>query len=235
MDQHRWAGRLDYVQQNPASRVQRLSEKGRERETYLTSDEARAFIESAEPALRPLLTTALLTGMRRGEMLALRWPAVDFDNGLIIVEAQIAKTARSRSIPMTNNLERELKALRPSGNGVEVSGSAPVFVRPDGSPMTVSSLRSLFTRARERCQAIAPEKRGKITCHTLRHTAASLLAKVGVPLLDISRILGHASIQTTLRYVHLTADGTREAVERLGKIMDSPHGPRHQSAARRSS
>lgn len=67
----RWAIRAGHVEENPARKVERLSERGRARETYLTGAEARAFVEACPPALAPLVVTELNTGCRRGELLAL--------------------------------------------------------------------------------------------------------------------------------------------------------------------
>ena len=216
----RWAARLGYATTNPVTQVEKHSERGRARRVFLTPEEVRALVECAEPALRPILLTAVLTGMRRGELIALRWKSVDFASRLIIVEAETAKTARTRAIPVTRDLEYELEALRRFRRGDVRDGLDFVVVRSDGCPMTADALRRLFKRALDRCGAIAPEKRGKITFHTLRHTCASLLQKAGVSLFEIGRILGHSSTQTTLRYANLFADETRDAVDRLASVVN---------------
>lgn len=215
----RWAMRLGYADSNPVTGVEKFSESGRERRTFLTAHEVRALVECAEPALRPILVTAVLAGMRRGEILLLRWRCIDFDARQIVVEAETAKAGRTRRIPMARHLEGVLKDLHGS-QGARLDGSGPVYVLPDGSPVTVSVLRKMFRRARDRCEEIAIEKREQVTFHTLRHTCASLLQKAGVSLFEIGRILGHASIQTTLRYAHLFADKTRGAVDRLEDLLD---------------
>lgn len=216
----RWGMRMGYVDENPVIRVQKFSEKGRGRRIFLSPAEVRALVDQAEPTLRPILVTAVSTGMRRGELLALRWIAVDFEARQIVVEAETAKSGRTRRIPMTRNLEEDLKALRPSRAATGLNGSNAVFSRPDGSPMTADDLRRMWQRARDGCEGISPEKRKKITLHTLRHTCASLMQKAGVCLFEIGRILGHSSVQTTLRYAHLFADETRDAIDRLGEVVE---------------
>ena len=217
----RWAIRLGYLDSNPVARVEKFPERGRGREVYLTPEEVRALIESADSQLRPILMTAVFTGMRRGELLALRWTAIDFESRQIVVEAETAKSGRTRRVPMTRDLEEDLQALRRSQDQAVsgMNGSGPVFARPDGSPMTTNCLRGLWRKAREGCERISPEKRKKVTFHTLRHTSASLLRKAGVSLFDIGKILGHSSVQTTMRYAHLYADETRDAIDRLGAVV----------------
>ena len=216
----RWAMRLGYADANPVARVEKFSERGRGREIYLTPSEVKALLDAAGSCLRPLLSTAVFSGMRRGELLSLHWTSVDFEARQIVVEAETAKSGRTRRIPMARSLEEELQDLRHSRGVMGINGSNLVFLRPDRSPMTPDSLRRLWVRARGRCEAISPEKRKKITLHTLRHTCASLMQKAGVSLFEIGRILGHSSVQTTLRYAHLYADETRDAIDRLGEVVN---------------
>lgn len=179
-----------------------------------------------------VLLTALFTGMRQGEILALPWRAVDFGTRQIIVEQQTVKSGKTRAIPMTRDLEKALRDLRRSRKVTSLHGSEPVFAFPDRSPLTEDVVRAMFNRALARCEAIPTEKKMKITFHTLRHTAASLMQKAGVSLFDIGRILGHSNAQTTLRYAHLFADETRGAIDRLGEIVDLGNRSRSRSRTR---
>jgi integrase len=93
-------------------RVERFSERGRARETYLTAEESRALVANCSPGTRDIVLTAIHTGMRRGELLALRWRRVDLARKEIMVEAASEKTGRGRVIPMTETLHARLVGLR---------------------------------------------------------------------------------------------------------------------------
>lgn len=146
---YRWAIRAGHVEENPARKVERLSEKGRARETYLTGADARAFVEACPPALHPLVVTALNTGCRRGELLALAWRDVDLERREIVISAQNEKTGRGRVIPKTTALHGLLEALRSRRPPPALDGSDRVFLGPDGSPLKVGFLRGLWEQAIE--------------------------------------------------------------------------------------
>ncbi|MCZ6690097.1 MAG: tyrosine-type recombinase/integrase [Planctomycetota bacterium] len=67
---------------------------------------------------------------------------------------------------------------------------------------------------------LAADRKEIIGFHVLRHTCASLLRQAGVDLPDVGRIMGHRCLQTTLRYAHLWADGTKKGVKKLGEVLD---------------
>ena len=123
----RWAVRTALIEANPVRSIERPSGKGREVETYLTPAEGKALIEACSPVLRPLVTCALYTGMRRGELLALRWRAVDFARQEVRVEAATAKSKRGRTIPMGATLAASLRDLLASRPRPAVDGSDRVF------------------------------------------------------------------------------------------------------------
>lgn len=119
---------------------------------------------------------------------------------------------------MTDVLHARLAELR-FEHSAAVDGNDPVFVLPDGREVTSKVLRSGFEGAVVRCVSIPIEKRSKVTFHCLRHTAASLLAAAGVPLLDIARILGHSTLAVTMRYAHFVPESGRAGIEKLGKAL----------------
>jgi integrase len=168
---YKWAIRAGYAHENPVRRVERFSEKGRAREVYLSADEARALVRSASESLRPLLATALATGMRKGELLSLRWRSVDLRRSEIVVEPETAKSGRSRVIPLTGDLAELLRAQRRAQTVSRIDGSDAVFTLDDGSPMSEGALRGAFARALKRCEAIPTTKRQRVCFHTLRHYA----------------------------------------------------------------
>ena len=214
-----WARMMSYCDENPARRVPRFSEKGRAREVYLTAAEASALLDECSDDLRSVVLCALHTGMRRGELLALTWPSVDLNRGTIRVEAATEKAGRGREVPLTRALIDELKHLREHRRVLRLDGNDPVFLRGSGNAWSTGMLRSEFRNALDACKSIEQPKKLRITFHTLRHTAASLLVQDGVPLLDVGRFLGHSSPSVTWRYAHLAPENGRIAVETLARAL----------------
>lgn len=214
----RWAIRCGYVTDNPVRRVERFSERGRARETYLTAAESRALVASARPGICDVVLTALHTGMRRGELLALRWAHVDLDRRQLVVSAATEKAGRGRVVPMTDALHGRLVELR-TEHPRAISGTDPVFVFVNGGEVTSKALRCGFERAVRVCEGIPLEKREKVTFHCLRHTAASLMVAEGVPLFDVAKILGHSTLAVTMRYAHFAPEAGRAGIDKLGRAL----------------
>jgi len=214
-----WAKRLEYCTDNPVRRVERFPEKGREREIYLTAQEANALLGDCATDLRPVVLCALHTGMRRGELLALAWCSVDFTRGVLRIEAENEKTGRGREVPMSDALRIELARMRDEQQVKSIDGSDRVFVRCSGAAWSTGMLRQLFRKALENCESISEHKRNRTTFHTLRHTAASLLVQSGVPLLDVGKFLGHRSANVTWRYAHLAPDASKRTAAALGAAL----------------
>jgi integrase len=217
---YRWAVRLGYVEHNPFRRVPKLSEKGRERETYLTGEESRALVAVASPDFRPFLVAALSTGARRGELLKLTWADVDFPRREIVIRPENEKAGRGRVVPLTADLLREMEALRARINVTPLSGSGPVFVQPDGSPASPDFVKGSLRRAVASCPAIPAEKKPRVTCHALRHSFASTAVAAGVPIFDVAKLLGHGDVRLTAgRYAHFAPESGRAAVDRIGNAL----------------
>ncbi len=227
----RWAIGAGYATDNPARRVDRFSEKGRERETHLTAAEARALVACADDRLRPVLVVALSTGMRRGELLALQWRDVDATAGRIRVRPESEKTGRGREVPMTADVAATLAGLRKSRTVVALDGTDPVFRSRGLKPMRRSTLATLLESAASGVGAVLAgggdpsaveaweAKRPRVTFHALRHTAASIMVAAGVPILDVARILGHSTVAVTMRYAHFAPESGRSAIRSLGGAL----------------
>lgn len=103
------------------------------------------------------------------------------------------------------------------------TGATACHFGPDGSPLKVGLLRGLWEQAIEAVgDGIAASKRESLTFHCLRHTAASLMASAGIPLLDIARVLGHSTISVTMRYAHFAPESGRKAIGALGEALAPP-------------
>ncbi len=188
---------------NPVRKVKRLKEpEGRTR--WLTVEEINRLLAACNPHVRPAVLTTLHTGLRRQELLGLKAGDLDFARRTVTVQAAYSKNGERRSIPMNVTLTQTLRPLI-----IGKASDAPVFQSRKGEPYR--SLRTAFTTA---CK-----KAGITNCrwHDLRHTYASQLVMAGVDLPTVKELLGHKSIEMTLRYSHLSQDHKRQAVERLAE------------------
>ncbi len=200
----------DLVGANPLKGYKPLKVDEKE-SRWLAADEATSFLTAAaehDPGYYHLFYTALATGMRQGELLGLKWPAVDFDrNQIRVVSNRVLgqdgtpKNGRIRTIKMNGSLSELLYGLSPK--------EGYVFCRENGDPLTPDMVKRPFWRALR--NASLP----KIRFHDLRHSFASQLVTAGVQLQVVQELLGHADLKMTMRYAHLSPSVGREAVEKL--------------------
>ena len=215
--------RLGYAAENPVRNVQRYSEQGRERTEHLTKEEAAGLLATCEPVLREAVDTAVHCGLRRGELLALRWRHVDFPGEQLIVEAASAKSKKARPIPIPKPLVRNLLRLREARKVLRPDGEDPVFAWPDGRSLTVDLFNSRFRRAVALCKEIPAEKKSLITPHTLRRTFATLGVRRTGNIHAVSRLLGHSSVDLTARhYARFAPSDGRFVVEEVARAIAEP-------------
>ncbi len=180
---------------------------------FLTFEETDRFLAAADLNWRPFLVVALKTGLRVGELLGLKWQDIDLVAGHLIVRRTLwrdqegpPKGGSNRKVPLSDVAVATLKAYR------HLKGPY-VFCDPSGARLTHSMLKDVVPNA---CRRAGLGKR--ITTHGLRHTFASHLVMRGASLKAVQELLGHESIEMTLRYAHLTPDVKREAV----RLLDGP-------------
>jgi integrase len=186
---------------NPAVKVKKLREP-KQKERILSSAESEKLIEASSADLKPVLIIALNTGMRRGEILSLRWDDVDLRKGFIFIKD--SKSGQSRNIPINERVFETLKSLP--------QNSDFVFFNP-GTNGHIQDVKTAFKGA---CRRAGIQG---LRFHDLRHTAASWMVEAGVDLVTVSKILGHSSIQMTMRYAHPTPENMRRAVSKLSEKM----------------
>lgn len=171
---------------NPVSKVKKLQEDNH-KIRFLTVEEEVRLYKALPEFLKPIVTVALHTGMRRGEILNLKWSNIDFDYGFI--ELLQTKSGKARKIPISEKLMEIFNNLHVN------TRSEYVFINPEtGLPYV--DIKKSFNKARE----AAGIKNFRF--HDLRHTVATRLVEKGIDLLVVMDILGHSKIETTMRYAH---------------------------------
>jgi len=161
---------------------------------------------------RPLYLCAAMTGLRQGELIALRWRDIDWNAGLVRVADNYTrgafgspKSERSvRAVPMAARLAGELRAHH--ARSAYTADDDLVFCHPhSGHVYDASKLRKRFA------DALARGGVREITFHELRHTFGTQMAAAGAPLRAIQEWMGHADYKTTSIYAHYAPDPTRGA------------------------
>ncbi len=171
------------------------------REVYVTDAQRDALLAAAletDPMMYAMITIALATGIRQGNLLTLTWSQVDFEQKKINLPK--TKNGRSHSVHMLSWAVTALDALK---GGSEPKPKDFVF-KYDGKDPDQDNVIWRFEKLRK-AAGIPGEGEDKVTFHTLRHSCASYLAQAGASLLEIGTVLGHRSQQTTQRYAHIKA------------------------------
>jgi integrase len=201
--------------------------------TPWTVAEARAFLEAAKnDPLYPAFVLLLLYGLRRGEVLGLRWRDIDKDDGELRVRQQVqrikgelrlysVKTAAGRRdlplLPIAQtvlDLRRQAQAADRAEMGRAWLDNGLVFTTKTGRPVEPRNLVRSFHRI------CGGNKFRPIKVHHLRHTTATLLKNLGVPARDAQIILGHSRLAVTLEiYTHEDRQAQREALGRISEAL----------------
>ncbi len=198
-----------YVKTNPAKGIKLLKEPpGRLR--YLSPDEVEALLKACASHIRPIVITALNTGMRKSEIIHLQWTNVDLKNRKIMVVN--AKNNEIRVIPINQTLYQELSTL------ARDTKTKYVFSGRYGCP--VGDIKKAFQGALERAGIV------DFRFHDLRHTFGSQMVMQGVDIRTVQQLMGHKEIKMTMRYSHLSPGHVHEAMERLDNVW-TPFG--HQA------
>jgi integrase len=182
----------------------RLFRENNQRVRYLEEQEAETLIDAASEPLKSIMFIALHTGMRRGEILNLKWNDVDVKERSITIWN--TKNREKRVVPMNSIVCNVFSSRKKSPD------SEFVFTRQNGQyRITDDYITHMF-------QKLVEETGIKnFRFHDLRHTFASWLAMRGVDLKTVQELLGHKDFRMTLRYSHLSPDHKKQAVELLAK------------------
>jgi Phage integrase family len=193
-----------------------------------------------------MVIAALDTGMRQGEMLALRFKDIDLARGLITLRGETTKSRRTRLVPVaTARLRAVLEWLQVDADGEKKPADALVFSDEAGEP--VGRFRTAWVTAVLKAHDVAPVwksynwtaltqewlaefRRIDLRWHDLRHEYASRLVEKGVPLAQVRDLLGHASITTTERYDNQQLENLQAAAARLERGETFDPGPRESAS-----
>jgi integrase len=224
------------IARNPADALARHLPKVERREMMtLTADQTARLLEAIKRnrVYWPVLI-ALCTGMRRGEILALRWKNIDLDRGVArVVESleqtkaalrfKAPKTEKARAITLPSFTVEELRRLKRQqaeellALGVRQSGETLACCRYDGEPMPPRSLTHEFAKVAGRVNDVP-----RVRFHDLRHSHATQLLSAGVHPKIAQERLGHSTITTTLDlYSHVTETMQEDAAAKLDTVFRS--------------
>lgn len=192
---------------NPMKGV-RLLREANIQERILTKDEIARLLSVCSDYFRPIVLTALHTGMRKMEILTLKWEQVDLDNRVITI--LFSKSGRIRKIPINAVLFEVLRGLK------EKATSEYVFI----------CRRTKLPPGEIRTAWLTAIRKSSIICrfHDLRHTFASHLVASGVDIVTVKELLGHSEIKMTMRYAHSAPASKVKAVAALENSIGEEHG-----------
>jgi integrase len=202
----RWGWRAD----NPANGIERNPDN--KREHFLAGDEVArltaALAEHRDPQAANIIRMLLLTGARRGEVLAMRWADLDLEAGVWVKPSAHTKQKKAHRVPLSAPALQLLAGIPQAGEYVFPGRSGGHRVEIKGNWQAIRKAARLEG----------------VRVHDLRHSYASILASAGLSLPVIGALLGHTQAQTTARYAHLFDDPVRAATERVGAIVSPTAG-----------
>lgn len=192
---------------------------------FLSFEEAERLVNAADREWRTAILVGLRTGLRLGEIMGLRWEDMDLVTGRLVVNRTVSrgrvgspKNGRTREVPLGLDVFRSLKEHR------HLKGDV-VFPGPGGRLLHRNETKHPLWRACRRAGLRS------IGWHVLRHSFASHLVMRGAPIRGVQELLGHSTIEMTMRYAHLSPNVTRELVgllDSVGNITGTESGSRSQ-------
>jgi integrase len=206
--------KYEMISSNPLKELRMLPENNM-RDVVISRDEFARLLDCAESQLKPILTLAFETGMRKGEILRLKWSQVDFRGRAIRLTANDTKTKQARIVALS---PEALEALQ----GIARSIGGYVFVNPEtGKPW--NQIKKMFRRAKVKAGL------EHIWFHDLRRSFATQWRRDGVPESVIMRMTGHKTNQVFSRYNIVSEDDLHSAVDLVGTRQSRKEGENNES------
>jgi len=199
----------NWINYNPCLKVQK-PKVNNQIMRWLTDDEEKRLLDASKGYLNgqlpAIITLALHTGMRQGEILNLKWENIDmFKRAITIMQS---KTKEPKTIPINDT---GFNMLLYKGKVVNMSGY--VFTTQNGTRILNTNLQREFWKIVEKAKV------ENFRFHDLRHTFATRLVQSGVDLYSVAKLLGHKDIKTTQRYAHHHIDSLRQSVRVLDNFF----------------
>ncbi len=205
------ATRWGWLDTNPVPTFsKRTLKEARPRTRFLSRAEYEALLATAAAHVRPAITLAVETGLRKEELFSLTVPAIDLAHREIRLDQ--TKSGVPRRVPLTDTAVATVKALL----GQHGRSTTPyLFAKADGS--RYAQMQEGFNAACRRAKIAG------MRWHDLRHTFASWFVQSGGDLYHLSRILGHSTVQMTARYSHLRTDDLHAELRRVAQNRPQHH------------
>lgn len=211
------------LERNPFDRFKKKSSiffpEDRGRVRYLTEDEIRRLVAVCPPYLANIVMAAILSGLRKGDLLGLEWEDVDLEIGLITYSEQkkrgrkVTKALCSDMICLLQTIPRGKSPFIFNGPIPQKKGEKNYVAYPDPDGKPLKDCQRSFRSALKRAGI------SDFRFHDLRHCSGSLLAQKGVSLQVIQEHLGHSDISMTMRYSHLSDAAVREGIDKLNGLF----------------
>ena len=200
------AARWKLLEENPFRQVQ-LMRVPDQQPLYFSKEEFQQLLAAIpEKWFRDLITVAVCTGLRRGELLNMLWKNIDFQRKVIYIQSTSdfrTKFGKRRTVPMNEDVVRILLGR------FQNAKSDFVFAR-DGLRILESSVTHKFKTSVRKAGL-----NGRLHFHSLRHTFATWLVQDGVNIYEVQKLLGHSSIKITEVYSHLAASELHWSVDKI--------------------
>ncbi len=208
------------ILENPTNACS-LPKMGHKEMQTIPAEQLQAFLAEAKATgVYEMYYIELATGLRRGELLGLKWDDIDMKQGIIWIRRQISRIdGKIMEAPLKT--KNSYRTVTISPQAIEVlkqqktkTNDQYVFPSPNGGPISPDSVNNMLKRVLERAEI------PKVRFHDLRHTFATLALQNGVDIKTVSGMLGHFSAGFTLdTYAHVTTSAQKEAAETIGNIL----------------
>ena len=208
------------IPSNPTDACELPKVEHREMQTIPEEQLQAFFAEAKATGVYEMYYIELATGLRRGELLGLKWQDIDWKNGIIKVRRQIARVD-GQIVEAPLKTKNSYRTVTISPQAIEVlkqqrakTHDQYVFPSPNGGPISPDSVNNMLKRVLAR--AGIP----KVRFHDLRHTFATIALQNGVDIKTVSGMLGHFSAGFTLdTYAHVTTSAQKEAAQTMGNVL----------------